>query len=306
MRARRIFIGAVAILAFAGTACGSGDDDAAVSGTTEVTEATTTTGGETTTTASTPEATVIDVTATEYAYDVGGVTEVPAGAVEINLTNNGAEEHQATLVRLHEGVDLGALAAAGAADPTGAAALALVDGFGGPTGAAPGGGTATAAANVTPGNYLLICFIPAPDGQPHATKGMVSALTVTEGESAPEPPNDGTIGIKDYEYELPDDFTGQGTYVLDQQGPQAHEMAVYRVNDGSAFSDVEAFFQTAEPAGPPPMTPAGGLGTLQVNGEATVTLDLSPGTYAFLCFVPDVSDSAPHFVHGMLQEVEIS
>lgn len=37
----------------------------------------------------------------------------------------------------------------------------------------------------------------------------------------------------------------------------------------------------------------------------TVALDLAPGRYAILCFLPDGKDGKPHFVHGMHREVTV-
>ena len=36
--------------------------------------------------------------------------------------------------------------------------------------------------------------------------------------------------------------------------------------------------------------------------EAWTTLDLQPGTYVLLCFLPDINgDFSPHMNHGMMQ-----
>jgi hypothetical protein len=249
---------------------------------------------------------VLDVSAADYSFDTGGVVEVPAGALYLNITNVGAEEHQATLVKFNDGVTLADLAAAGASDPTGRSALGLVQGYGGPNSAAPGGGTATAAANVDPGDYLLICLIPSPsDGIPHASKGMVLPLTVTDGEPAPPPANDGTIGLEDYGFTLPADFSGNGLYIVDNQGPQSHELAAYALAPGAKVEDAIAAL-SGETEGPPPLTPAGGIALLRVGGEAAVQLALSPGEYVFACFIPDEADGAPHFLKGMIQQVTIT
>ena len=78
------------------------DTTVATTAETEATE--TTVADETTTTVATVEATVVDVIGADYSFDTGGVTEVPAGAVTISLTNEGAEEHQAGIMRLNDGV----------------------------------------------------------------------------------------------------------------------------------------------------------------------------------------------------------
>jgi hypothetical protein len=49
-----------------------------------------------------------------------------------------------------------------------------------------------------PGRYAMVCFIPAPDGVPHALKGMVSEFTVggtTTAGGAIRPPSTGSGGL---------------------------------------------------------------------------------------------------------------
>ncbi len=33
-------------------------------------------------------------------------------------------------------------------------------------------------------------------------------------------------------------------------------------------------------------------------------VDLAPGEYAIVCFLPDAKDGKPHFVHGMIQQIK--
>lgn len=291
-------IGAV-LLGIGGLAACGDDSSGATSATTTTIAApastTTTTAASTTTTAAPQPVTDLNLSGAEYSYTFDGAPSVPAGQLHITLTNAGQEEHQATLVKFKPGKTLADLAAAGAADPTGKSALALVDGYGGPNSVSPGS-AASADTIVTPGDYVLICFIPGPDGVPHAAKGMVLPITVTAGAGGSGvvgggglAPSDGTIVAKDYGYTLPDGFTGNGTFTVDNQGPQTHEVAVYRVADGSTFADVQAYFATPAPSGPPPIAGAGGIAAIAKGGLGTVDLDLTAGTYVFMCFLPDAT-----------------
>ena len=36
-----------------------------------------------------------------------------------------------------------------------------------------------------------------------------------------------------------------------------------------------------------------------------VVVDLTPGEYALLCFVPDAGDGKPHVAHGMVRQVTV-
>ncbi len=310
----------LAVLVVAAVSCGGDDEDAAETGsppTTEAAEETTTTAAEeeTTTTAagegSTADVTELDVVATDYAYDLGGPPPtLEPGLVRVTIDNQGAEEHQATLVRLNDGVTLDQFAAEATGDPTGAAALALVSGYGGPNAAAPGGAV-TSTQSVDAGNYLMICFIPSPtDGVPHAAKGMVLPFTVEGGDGpAALPAGDlaGEIGLAEFAFTVPSDFDGQGTYAVANDGEQAHEVAIYALADGATVGD--AVDALVEATGPPPITPVAGISALAGLRavDAYIELDLPPGEYAFLCFLPDVAgDGVPHFVNGMAQQVSVT
>src|SRR5262249_12795887 len=68
-------------------------------------------------------------------------------------------------------------------------------------------------------------------------------------------------------------------------GKQAHEMAIYKLNNGATLQDLQAAL--ADPsAGPPPATPAGGVAALAPGGSAELTLPDQPGDYVAICFIP--------------------
>jgi hypothetical protein len=83
-------------------------------------------------------------------------------------------------------------------------------------------------------------------------------------------------------------------------------MAIYKLADGKTVDDVKTFL-TSPPAGPPPFTPAGGVSALVPGTEITVDVDLKPGSYALVCFLPDTAGSGKaHFELGMLKQVTVS
>ena len=56
---------------------------------------------------------------------------------------------------------------------------------------------------------------------------------------------------------------------------------------------------------PPPAEPLGGLTALATNADGFFTVDLTPGHYALVCFIPDAKDGKPHVVYGMSKEFTI-
>ena len=264
-------------------------------------EETTTSAPETEEAGGEAEATEISVTGTEYAFeaDVEGVT---AGPVAVRLDNDGEEEHQVSIVRLKEGKTQADFAALGND-------LSQFDDvlqtFGGPNGVAPGASLSSVQV-LDPGDYFFVCFIPAPDGQPHAAKGMVMPLTVgpAEDEVAELPEAQHELQLQDYDFGLGEDALLEvGTYEVSNTGPQAHEAAIYAPAEGSTTQDVIDYFSNPAPSGPPPMVGAGGIGPIDVGRSSRI--ELEAGEYVFVCFIPDAADGAPHFTKGMLQVVTV-
>ncbi|MGH2536013.1 MAG: hypothetical protein ACRDHL_01300 [Candidatus Promineifilaceae bacterium] len=244
----------------------------------------------------------VRIAASEYAFDA--LDSVPAGWTQFELVNNGTELHHAQLIRLEEGKTIDDVMAALQSDEVPTWAITA----GGPSVAAPGPDNAVSATvNLQPGNYILICFLPDAEGVPHAAKGMVRPLTVSEaeGESAPAPEPDIELVAKEFAFDLPESLTaGEQTFHLDNQGQQDHEAFVVKLEEGVT---PEQFLAAVEDpsAGPPPGLPAGGFQAIPPGSEGYFTVDMTPGNYAFICFVGDEETGAPHFALGMLSEVTV-
>ncbi len=244
----------------------------------------------------------------EYAFEPS-VTTIEEGPVEVVLENLGAEEHQAMVLRLDDGVDLASFAAQAASDPTGTAALALVEGFGGPNGAGPGK-TVSSTQYLVPGNYLLLCFLPGADGAPHASKGMVSPFTVTpKAGGAAADQDDGTgadVTLLDFAFDVPGKLPAGDTLVVTNEGGQAHEVGIARLADGQTADEaIQAFLEPASGATPPELD--SGLGLVAPGRTVRMVLPEEPGDYVFFCMVPDtVGDGKPHVMKGMVREVSLS
>lgn len=118
---------------------------------------------------------VVEVTGVEYAFR--GVPEtVPAGLTALAFANDGSEAHQMVVFRLAEGKAVAdILTLEGEDDP---AAAEVIEAEVGSAFGEPGGDTGYVNADLTPGSYALVCFIPGPEGKPHAELGMTAQFTV--------------------------------------------------------------------------------------------------------------------------------
>ena len=239
------------------------------------------------------------ITGTEYAF--AGPASIPAGLTKVTLTNSGAEEHQAQVAKLADGKTIEDLTAALATDE--AAGIAMLELAGGPTGVQPGTSGST-TANLAPGAYVFLCFVPAADGVPHLAKGMIAPLEVTEpAVEAEVPAGDSAMTLQDFAFVGLDTLSaGPHTVTVTNTGPQPHEATIVKLADGVAATDLLAMFSSTEapPAGPPPFTTAGGVAGVSAGSTITMDVDLEPGNYAFLCFVPDPASGAPHAALGMI------
>lgn len=115
------------------------------------------------------DAHLIEVAATEYAFDF---EDPEAGPVSFVISNDGHEVHEMSLVRF---VGDATFDEAVAAEDPEADGLIETVGFAGPI--APGG-EIVLNADLEPGRYIVICFVPGPDGTPHVESGMLREFTV--------------------------------------------------------------------------------------------------------------------------------
>jgi hypothetical protein len=118
----------------------------------------------------------VDVTGIDYGYE-GVPATIPAGTVAFSFTNaSEGEEHEMLVIKKVEGVtqtfeeiaNLPEEETEGMVEFKGAAF-------------APPGGESGALAELDPGSYAMICFVPtggAEDGAPHFTQGMLTEFTV--------------------------------------------------------------------------------------------------------------------------------
>lgn len=274
---------------------GCGDDDDETDAATDTTADAVTDGGA---------GNVLDVTAKEAGgrYSFETPTELEAGVVTINLTNEGQEPHQAALIRLDEGKTAEDFVA-GFAEEEGPAEWIHPEG--GVAAADPGGGQSNITQELEEGAYLLVCEIPGPDGKPHAANGMVAELTV-EGEADDELPEaDLTITAKDFAFDVPTIAAGEHTVELSNAGPADHEVVVVALQEGKKGQDVVQFF-SGPPAGPPPFRSfLGGLAPTGRGRSGFLTADFEPGGYTLLCFVA-TPDGRPHFSLGMIRDFTVT
>jgi hypothetical protein len=245
----------------------------------------------------------IDVTAREYAFELASGAEVRAGYVPVTLRNAGAQPHQVMIARLHDGVTIDEFVAK--SHQSEAAANELVDYAGGVNAIGPGA-TAKGFADLAPGNYALICFVPT-DGVGHLHKGMITGIEVV-GSGAPvaAPASVGEIHLQDYGIALPAAGVGtHGTYKVVNDGKEPHEMVLLKLKDGKGLGDAAAY-SAGGMKGEAPFTYAGGAGGVAPGRIGYVDLALEPGNYIALCVFQSPHTHKAHLDMGMVTTFTVS
>ena len=240
----------------------------------------------------------VHVIASDYAFQAPD--SLPAGYTSFHMMNEGKEFHHLVLLRLAEGQTLADFQKTAPQGPIPAGVMLL----GGPNPAAPAG-AAEATVNLKPGRYAMFCVIPGPDGAPHLAKGMIRELTVTPSEAViAEPVSDVTIKLSDYAFDISTPLkAGRQVVRVEDAGPQPHELVLVKLEPGKT---VEQMAQWAEKMqGPPPGSFLGGVSPISAGEASFITLELTPGEYGLLCFLPDSKDMKPHLVHGMVKQITV-
>jgi hypothetical protein len=240
------------------------------------------------------------IVATDYVFTAPDT--VAAGLTNIVLVNQGKEPHQAVVMR----IDSAKTPAEIQAGMMGNAIPSWMSFPGGPNGAVPGD-SSNAMAVLTPGNYMLVCFLSGADGKPHVMKGMTKNFVVKPaGTAMTMPAGDVTINAKDYGFEVSPAITaGTHTIHMANAGPQLHEIALVKVASGKTLAQVQAWMG-GDMKSAPPFMEVGGIAGLSVGQTANFTMSFSAGDYIVLCFVPDAKDGKPHVAHGMMLPFKVS
>lgn len=243
------------------------------------------------------------IEAVDDAFDAP--TVATAGQTTMTFANNGKDVHAAQVARLKPGTTVESFLAALAAEDD-AAALASVDLPGGPNRIGPGM-TTEVHLDLAPGEYLLYCPVPTPNGRPHYELGMYHAFTVVAGaNTSTAPPPDDEIILRDMSFGLPDDTSaGVHTWHVTNDGPSIHEIQLFKLHDGASIEDLTDAITGAPPPGGVPADDAGGFAFTSPGGSGSFTIELTRGKYALLCFVFDPVSKRPHFTQGMAETFDV-
>jgi uncharacterized cupredoxin-like copper-binding protein len=134
-------------------------------------------------------------------------------------------------------------------------------------------------------------------------KGMVKPIEViaasAEIGTLTQPKADATVKLQDFSFIIPAEVkAGKQTWQIINEGTQPHEIMLIRLAEGKTLADAQAFAQA--PHGQPPFSSIGGFQGINPGSSGWLNLDLQPGDYVALCYIPDPASGHAHMDLGMI------
>jgi hypothetical protein len=243
-------------------------------------------------------------------YTISVPSEIKGGAVELALDNSGGQApHSAQLIQLGEGhtfEEASSIINSNRPVPI----PDWIRGYGG-VGAVDPGRTGTATVQLDEGHYAI-----QDDAENGAKEPPYAEFDVKEANDADLPETDATVvaattGQNDPEYEWQVDGlkAGANTLTFESQGDEALHHIVALPIKGNATIDQVGQELNSQTSGPPKTVDiTTNIGTAVIDGgkSEVTTLNLQPGRYAFVCFLPDRDEpNKPHVRTGLLKEVTV-
>jgi hypothetical protein len=270
---------------------------------------------------------VLNVTATDTGYE-GLPTETPAGRYLVNFTNSAQQPSLIDFLMMPEGVDVTAII-----QPPAAAALAtpeLPEAAGSPAAGSEAGGppdwyyttsiaggagafpgqTVQMVLDLPPGNFIAWAEDPTAPITPASFRvtGEMATPAVTEAPQAAVTVQE-IVTESGFGFQIEGDFaTGAQVVAVANLSDQPHFVEIDRTPSPLTVDQVMQLVNLPMGGTPPPGLPnpadieiAAFIGTQSQGTTQWRSLDLDPGDYVLLCWVPDPTRGGiPHAMEGMV------
>jgi uncharacterized cupredoxin-like copper-binding protein len=230
---------------------------------------------------------------------------VSGGVVTLRLTNKSTQDPH----------DLQLVQASGTHSATEVKKFATTDGgpipawlhAAGGVGTVSPGKTGEATLRLEPGHYFAFCTEDT-DGKSHADAGMITEFDVSGNSGAKLPAPTAHIEATEYKFTTSGLEAGDNLVEFKNSGKQLHMVLALPLLPGKTIADVKQAFTSDDQNTPPPVDFEKALSTevLDTGGSEYVHWNLAPGKYALVCVMSDRSGGAPHFMNGMLQELDVA
>lgn len=251
----------------------------------------------------------VTITATESGFEIP--TDVPAGPVQLTLMNNAPFPNGFSMVQLPEGVALEDLLpppSEGAPSPDAAPAPedlfppVLYDATWAGGGFAMPGSASSTVVYLTAGEWVVV----PPPGAP-----IPPAVMTVSGEATGSIETvEGAVAVEldNFQIRLPEHLqAGQQVWHLSNVGEQPHEVSISRTPERLTVEEAQALMLMPPGAEPDPNLPnpeefemVAFLAPVSQAQSSLTELNLEPGHYVAVCFVPDQESGQAHAARGMV------
>lgn len=239
----------------------------------------------------------VTIEATLDEYTMSG--PIPEGVVTIIVQNNADEAIETTVMSLNEGVTHDDFTQALSQGPQEFLLLSSIKG----SILAEPGASAEAILDFSPGDHLLM-------NETNVSMTGITPFTVADGDGdgAAPPQGDVEVGLVDFAFNVPPEITAgpQLWHVQNLSQETPHELLLARLDDdlpARAVNEILLGKRDMEGVTEIPFVVRG----VSQGEQFWVTYDLEPGTYALVCFLPDIFGSgAPHAHLGMRQIILVT
>lgn len=138
-----------------------------------------------------------------------------------------------------------------------------------------------------------------------STTASTTQVPPASAAAAAGAPNVITVHAKDFAFDGPKQIpAGLTTIKMINDGPNLHHVELIRLDSGKTVADLEKAL--ALPAAPPAWAVfTGGPNAVDPGKTSSATIDLQPGNYVMLCFIP-IPGGMPHFAKGMVMPVTVT
>jgi hypothetical protein len=164
--------------------------------------------------------------------------------------------------------------------------------------------------SLTPGQWVLV-------GDPES--GIAPVMLNVTGEAASGAEIAADVEIKQdnenghFYFEMPENIpAGDQIWKVTNDGDQPHELFITKTPRRLTLEEAEILLNLPEDQLPPEGVPnpaefqdMGGLAPISQDQTAYFELNLEPGAYVAVCFMPDKEDGAPHALKGMATIFEV-
>lgn len=220
----------------------------------------------------------IDVTMADYSFDVQG--DAKSGPLVVDFTNSGQELHHGIIGKLGEGKTLADVRQFLESGEQGPPPPWFDDSPPDMTLISPGE-KAGVVIDAHEGTYVMLCFMPDPQGKPHVASGMFQTFDVAADGDVADIDPDASLSMTEDGVEAPELSPGASIVEVTNDAGEAGEVFVVRLAEGKTLDDVEPWFEGGQ-QGSPPATFFGGTHEFPPGESVLLSLDVEAGDYSIV------------------------